>query len=121
MTLDPVLARRLLAVSVAPVVIAAGIILYGFPGRTAELFAWPIAPRMTPIVMGAGYLAAAWFFFALYRSHDWAAVAPVHHCSPGARGLVRRHDNVISTRLQRRIPWQDLRPTDGRRRVHPVR
>lgn len=74
---DPVLARRLLAVAVAPVVIAAGVILYGFPTRTAELFAWPITPPMTPIVMGAGYLAAAWFFFRLWRAPTWAQVAAV--------------------------------------------
>lgn len=70
-------ARRWLAILVAPVVIAAGIILYGFPTRTAELFAWPIAPTMTPIVMGAGYLAATWFFYRLGTSKQWAAVASV--------------------------------------------
>ena len=75
--LAPVLARRILAVLVAPVVVAAGIILYLFPGRTAQLFAWPIAPTMTPIVMGAGYLAATWFFFRLWRASTWASVAAV--------------------------------------------
>lgn len=75
--INPDLARRLLAIAVAPVVIAAGVILYGYPTRTAELFAWPISPTMTPLVMGAGYLAAAWFFFRLWLSRDWASVAPV--------------------------------------------
>lgn len=70
-------ARRWLAALVAPVVIAAGIILYGFPGRTAELFAWPIAPTMTPIVMGAGYLAATWYFYRLGRAQHWFTVSSV--------------------------------------------
>ena len=73
----PVLARKVLALLVAPVVIAAGIILYLYPSQTAQLFAWPIAPTMTPIVMGAGYLAAAWFFFSLWRARAWAHVAAV--------------------------------------------
>ena len=73
----PVIARKVLALFVAPVVIAAGIILYLYPSQTAQLFAWPIAPTMTPIVMGAGYLAAAWFFFRLWRARTWAHVAAV--------------------------------------------
>lgn len=75
--ISPPQTRRWLAIFVAPVVIAAGIILYGFPTRTAELFAWPIAPTMTPIVMGAGYLSATWYFFRLGRAREWRTVSSV--------------------------------------------
>jgi hypothetical protein len=76
-TANLALTRRILALSIAPVVVAAGIILYGFPGETAERFAWPIAPAMTAIAMGAGYLAATWFFFRLARARTWESVAGV--------------------------------------------
>ena len=53
---------RGIAILLVPLLLAAGVILYIWPDRTAELFAWTITPRLTPLLMGAGYLAGAYFF-----------------------------------------------------------
>ena len=60
---DRVLApTRWTATLIVPVLAAAFVLLYLFPGRTQELWAWTIAPTMTAMFMGGGYLAGAWFF-----------------------------------------------------------
>ena len=53
---------RWVAILVVPVLVLAFIILYLLPERTADYFAWTIKPTMTPMMMGAGYLAGAYFF-----------------------------------------------------------
>ncbi|MEO5678912.1 MAG: hypothetical protein ABIS47_04505 [Acidimicrobiales bacterium] len=53
---------KVTALVIIPVLVAAFVILFGFPGRTDELWAWTMRPDMTPITMGAGYLGGAWFF-----------------------------------------------------------
>ena len=45
------------------------------PHRTAELFAWPIAPHTTSYVLGAAYVAGAVFFAHVLRGGGWARVA----------------------------------------------
>jgi hypothetical protein len=62
---------RWVAVAVIPFLLLGFLILWGVPERTGELFAWTIQPRMTPIVMGAGYLAGAWFFARSLRAERW--------------------------------------------------
>ncbi|MFP8958486.1 hypothetical protein ACLI4Y_17370 [Natrialbaceae archaeon A-CW3] len=62
---------------IAPILLAAVVILYGFPGRTTELFAWTIRPDMTPLVMGAGYGAGVYFFYRVVTIDEWHRVAPV--------------------------------------------
>ena len=47
---------------IVPVLGAAFVILYLFPSRTQDLWAWTINPTMTAMTMGGGYLAGAWFF-----------------------------------------------------------
>jgi hypothetical protein len=47
---------------VAPILIvlaAAFVLLYIWPDDTERLFAWTIRPRLTPLIMGAGYLGGA--------------------------------------------------------------
>lgn len=53
---------RWVSICIIPVLVAAFVILYGFPDRTQKLWAWTIAPEMTPMFMGGGYLAGAWLF-----------------------------------------------------------
>ena len=36
--------------------------LYFFPGDTKDYFAWEIHPDLAPLIMGAGYIAGAYFF-----------------------------------------------------------
>jgi hypothetical protein len=59
---------RLVSACIPPFLIAAFAILYLFPGRTKELFAWTIRPDMTPLLMGAGYVAGTYFFGRLVLS-----------------------------------------------------
>jgi hypothetical protein len=65
---------RGLALALVPFLLTAGGLLYLAPGHTAEHFAWTIKPDLTPIVMGAGYLAGAYFFLRVGLTRDWAAV-----------------------------------------------
>jgi hypothetical protein len=51
------------------------IILWGLPTRTDDLWAWTIAAPLTPIFMGAGYGAGAYFFLRVYRSQRWHEVS----------------------------------------------
>ncbi|HVM04338.1 MAG TPA: hypothetical protein VM242_04120 [Acidimicrobiales bacterium] len=63
------------AVCIVPVLVAAWVVLYLFPGRTEQLWAWTIQPDMTPLVMGGGYLAGAYFFVRVARDRRWHEVA----------------------------------------------
>lgn len=60
-----------------PALLVASIILYVFPGRTTELFAWTIRPDITPILMGAGYGVGAYFFYRVATLKNWHEVALV--------------------------------------------
>ena len=56
---------------VAVVLVVAGVILYVFPSRTGRLWAWEMAPPLTALVVGGGYLAGATFFARAFRSTRW--------------------------------------------------
>ena len=60
-----------------PALVVAAVILYVFPDRTTELFAWTIRPDMTPILMGAGYGTGAYFFYRVATLDSWHRVALV--------------------------------------------
>jgi hypothetical protein len=62
---------RWLSVLIVPILLAGFVILYLFPDDTERLFAWTIAPRMTPLLMGAGYLAGAYFFVRAIFATQW--------------------------------------------------
>ena len=68
---------RLVAWIIVPFLAAAFLVLFGFPGRTTELFAWTIRPDMTPMLMGAGYGAGVYFFYRVATGEEWHRVAPV--------------------------------------------
>ncbi|MFP5377259.1 MAG: hypothetical protein ACLGIO_10850 [Acidimicrobiia bacterium] len=63
------------AVCIVPVLVAAWVVLFLFPSRTDQLWAWPVAPEMTALVMGGGYLAGAYFFVRVARDRRWHEVA----------------------------------------------
>lgn len=65
---------RLVSVVIVPFLLAGFVILYLFPDRTEQLFAWTIEPRMTPLLMGAGYLAGGYFFLRAIFSSRWHEV-----------------------------------------------
>jgi hypothetical protein len=65
---------KVLAVFVAPFLIVAFVLLYGFPGETERLFAWTIKPTMTPMVLASAYLGGFYFFSRVPFERRWAAV-----------------------------------------------
>lgn len=69
------LATRLLAAVIIPVLVAAFTILFGFPGSTQQLWAWTIRPDLASLVMGGAYLAGAWFFARGLYVGSWHRVA----------------------------------------------
>jgi hypothetical protein len=68
-------AMRVVALVVVAVLLPALVILWGLPGRTADLWAWTIKPDLTPIFMGAGYGAGAYFFTRVYLARRWHEVS----------------------------------------------
>lgn len=53
---------HVLGAVIVPFLLVAFVLLYFFPGSTKDYFAWEIHPDMTPLIMGAGYIAGAYFF-----------------------------------------------------------
>ena len=60
---------------VVAVLLPALVILWGLPSDTADLWAWTIKPALTPIFMGAGYGAGAYFFTRVYLTKGWHEVS----------------------------------------------
>jgi hypothetical protein len=73
-------ATRWAALVVFAILVPALIVLWGLPGRTEDLWAWTIAPDLTPIFLGSGYGAGAYFFWKTYRAERW------HPSSAGVLG-----------------------------------
>lgn len=55
-------------VVVIPVLLVAGVILFGFPDRTEDLWAWTITSPMSAMAIGGGYLAGAAFLALALRA-----------------------------------------------------
>lgn len=68
---------KIAAFFVVLVLISGFTILYFFPDDTERLFAWTITPQMTPLAMGAGYAAGAFFFTRTILAKKW------HHVGIG--------------------------------------
>ena len=66
---------RWISIVIVPVLAAAFVILYVFPGRTRELWGWMICTEMSALTMGAGYLAGAYFFTRAARAREWHTVS----------------------------------------------
>jgi hypothetical protein len=65
---------RVLAAIIAPVLLAAFIMLYLLPGEAGRLFAWPIGPQMSAMMLGATYLGGAYFFVRVLLARSWQSV-----------------------------------------------
>jgi len=65
---------RWLAAFVLPFLLTASVILVFLPGSVAELFAWPITPPLTAMVLGAAYIGGIVFFSAVLRTPEWHRV-----------------------------------------------
>jgi hypothetical protein len=66
---------RWVARLIVPALLIAFLLLYLWPDNTTELFAWTILPRMTPLLMGAGYLGGAYFFLRSALAKKWHHIA----------------------------------------------
>jgi len=74
---DRVLATtRAVSVAIVPILTAAFVILFLFPGQTRQLWGWTIKSRMSCMFMGGGYLAGALFFFRAWRAREWHRLGP---------------------------------------------
>jgi hypothetical protein len=72
---DRVLApTRWVSAAIVPVLVAAFVILYLFPARTRQLWAWTIHPRMSAMIMGAGYVSGAYLFVRAATVKQWHRV-----------------------------------------------
>src|SRR4051794_15922545 len=54
---------RVLGAVIVPFLFVAFGLLYFFPDDTRHWFAWDVQPTITPLIMGAGYIAGAYFFW----------------------------------------------------------
>jgi hypothetical protein len=67
---------RAVSIVIVPVLTAAFVILFLFPGQTHELWGWTIRSRMSCMFMGGGYLAGALFFARAARAKEWHRLGP---------------------------------------------
>jgi hypothetical protein len=65
---------RWVSTGIVPVLAAAFMILYLFPGQTMRLWGWMVCPHMSAFVLGGGYLSGAYFFTRTARSRTWHEV-----------------------------------------------
>jgi hypothetical protein len=65
---------RILGLVIVPFLLVAFVALYGFPDDTRHWFAWDVQPTITPLVMGAGYIAGAYFFTRVALETRWHRV-----------------------------------------------
>src|SRR5687768_8921258 len=64
-------ATRWAALAVFCILVPAWVVLFCSPGETPDAWAWTIEPDLTPIFMGAGYGAGAYFFLRTFRGRRW--------------------------------------------------
>jgi hypothetical protein len=64
-------ATRWAALAVFCILVPAVIVLWGLPSKTADVWAWTIKPDLTPIFLGSGYAAGAYFFWRTFTAKRW--------------------------------------------------
>jgi len=68
------ISTRVLALVIIPFLLGAFVILYGFPKHTARLFAWPIKPTMTAMMLASAYFGGAYFFLRVLWERHWNVI-----------------------------------------------
>ena len=66
-----------LAAFIIPFLVGGFLLLYPAPTLTGTLFAWPIAPRITAMMLGAAYMGGVYFFGGVLLAERW------HHVKVG--------------------------------------
>ena len=69
---------KFVALLLGAIVLFAFCVLYFFPTRTKQLFAWPIAPPMTAMFIGASYANGVIFFASVLIGKKWHRVWAPH-------------------------------------------
>src|SRR3954454_22549030 len=62
---------RALGAVIVPFLLVAFVLLYSSPDDTRHWFAWNVQPTITPLIMGSGYIAGAYFFIRVARATRW--------------------------------------------------
>ena len=70
------LVTRVIAVVIVPFLVVASVLLFGFPDRTGELFAWAISPPLSAYMLASAYVGGVWFFVGVAATRGWHRVAP---------------------------------------------
>ena len=65
---------RWLSVAIIPFLVVAFAVLYPFPHDTGRLFAWPVRPTLTPMILASVYLGGAYFFLRAATAEQWHTV-----------------------------------------------
>lgn len=65
---------RAVSAAIVPFLLVAFVVLFGWPDRTRQLFAWTIRPAFTPMLLGSVYLGGAYFFVRAARAVRWHTV-----------------------------------------------
>ena len=65
---------RVVAVVILPFLAVAAFLLFVFPTRTGELFAWPIDPPLSAYLLASAYLGGIWFFVRVATTTRWHRV-----------------------------------------------
>ncbi len=67
-------ATRWLAIFIIPFLATASAILLIWPADTGRLFAWPIKPLMTAMMLGSAYMGGLYFFVRVVFARQWHTV-----------------------------------------------
>jgi hypothetical protein len=65
-------ATRSVAIVLVGILAVGASLLYIWPLETDSRFAWPISPEMTPLLMGSGYYAGAYYFLRMAIGRSWS-------------------------------------------------
>jgi len=65
---------RWVSLAIIPFLVVAFAVLYPFPHDTGRLFAWPIKPTITPMILASVYLGGAYFFLRAATARHWHTV-----------------------------------------------
>ena len=65
---------RWLAIAIVPFLVVAAFLLFAFPERTGELFAWAIAVPLSAFLLACAYVGGIWFFVGVAVARRWHRV-----------------------------------------------
>lgn len=65
---------RWVAIAIIPFLVVAAFLLFVFPSRTGELFAWPIEPPLSAFLLASAYVGGIWFFLRVITAGRWHRV-----------------------------------------------